>query len=201
MPYLSVAELSPYLLRSADVSQISVALKLLSIHAIFIDQLNCEQDVKFFTGGDFFTSFRVLARPHVTPNEKIDAQAERISDSQGDHHWILSSQPGASHMMRSTGLAELLDWLSLKQPIALCIPLPILPLMQSIVNIYPLDPFLAAHYQRQCLPLLSRMTDSHLAALWHSKQTGEMTQDAELQAWIQDYNKLERKLYRQYQDH
>lgn len=81
----------------------------------------------------------------------------------------------------------------------IAIPLYLRHVIQAIVNIYPLDPYLAAHYERQMLNIAVNIRDNTADLLNYLN----LIQDFDLpeESGSHDFLRFQRKLYLTYQHH
>ncbi|MCR6554704.1 hypothetical protein NL539_22840, partial [Aeromonas sp. CPF2-S1] len=93
-------------------------------------------------------------------------------------------------------LAEMAQWLEAGHRHFIC-STAVQPVARAILNIWPLDPYLARHFLLSFTPLLCEATEAdYLAVL--SVRAGDATPR---HAWAEAYIKLEKKLHRAYLDH
>jgi hypothetical protein len=104
-------------------------------------------------------------------------------------------------LLPPNGLEELIPWLASTTRKWIAAPLALLPVVRAIMNIYPLDPYLATHYMRQFQPLLDQLSTENLDCILTRTRQARYEVDENLPAEINKYLRLERKLHRQYIDH
>jgi hypothetical protein len=104
-------------------------------------------------------------------------------------------------LLPPSGLEELIPWLASTTRKWIAAPLALLPVVRAIMNIYPLDPYLATHYMRQFQPLLDQLSADNLDCILIRTRQARYEVDEDLPDEINKYLRLERKLHRQYIDH
>lgn len=144
-----------------------------------------------------------LLTPAIDPDDRPGYQLVTSQES-ALGHWLRPASkydPDRGELTPPEELEDLLFWLESSTPRWISAPLAVLPVVRAIMNIYPLDPYLAAHYMRQLQPLLSQLSTESLAQILDIKQHPEYVLDENLPIEISIYLKLEKKLHRQYVGH
>ena len=202
MKHHLVAVLPESLLSAPLDSEILSLLKLLSVKAILCG-----------SPGSCCPAATSLRLKNIQPFERLiagidasDVPAYKVhtNQSSGLCRWLHpASKRDSDHgqLVLPEDLNDLLFWLDSPQPLWISAPLAILPVVRAIMNIHPLDPYLAAHYMRQLQPILSQLSTESLTQIMNIKQHRESVLDEHLPIEISNYLKLEKKLHRQYLGH
>ena len=112
------------------------------------------------------------------------------------HTMTLAREKGDGGIVPEESLAEMAQWLEAGHRHFIC-STAVQPVARAILNIWPLDPYLARHFLLSFTPLLCEATEAdYLAVL--SVRAGDATLR---HAWAEAYMKLEKKLHRAYLDH
>jgi len=202
MKHHLVAVLPESLLSVPLDSETLSLLNLLSIKAILCDS-SC-------SGGQAGTWIRLkniqpfdLLTPAIEPGDGAGYQLVTSQESALSHwlHLVSKDDPDRGELASPEELEDLLFWLESSTPRWISAPLAVLPVVRAIMNIHPLDPYLAAHYMRQLQPLLSQLSTESLAQILDIKQQRKYVLDENLPIEISTYLKLEKKLHRQYVGH
>lgn len=108
----------------------------------------------------------------------------------------LATTPGDGGLVPESGMCEITDWLDAGHRHFLCAA-AVQPVARAILNIWPLDPYLARHYLMTFIPLLQSATQTEYLAVFAAR-----AHPANLHSeWVQAYIKLEKKLHRAYIEH
>ena len=144
-----------------------------------------------------------LLTPAIDPGNRLGYQLITSQESALNHGLHLASKydPDRGELTPPEELEDLLFWLESSTPHWISAPLAVLPVVRAIMNIHPLDPYLAAHYMRQLQPLLTQLSTQSLAQILDIKQNEKCVLDENLPIEISTYLKLEKKLHRQYVGH
>ena len=144
-----------------------------------------------------------LLTPAIDPGDRLGSQLITSQESALSHGLHLASKydPDRGELTPPEELEDLLFWLESSTPRWISAPLAVLPVVRAIMNIHPLDPYLAAHYMRQLQPLLTQLSTQSLAQILVIKQNEKCVFDENLPIEISTYLKLEKKLHRQYVGH
>ena len=144
-----------------------------------------------------------LLTPAIDPGDRLGYQLITRQESALSHWLHLASKydPDRGELTPPEELEDLLFWLESSTPHWISAPLAVLPVVRAIMNIHPLDPYLAAHYMRQLQPLLTQLSTQSLAQILDIKQNEKCVLDENLPIEISTYLKLEKKLHRQYVGH
>lgn len=108
----------------------------------------------------------------------------------------LSTERGDAGLVPEHGLCEMALWLEAGHQHFIC-SAAVQPVARAILNIWPLDPYLARHFLLGFSPLLCEATEADYLAVFAARESGATAQPA----WVEAYMKLERKLHRAYLDH
>ena len=108
----------------------------------------------------------------------------------------LSTEKGDGGLVPEQGLCEMAQWLDAGHQHFIC-SAAIQPVARAILNIWPLDPYLARHFLLGFTPLLCEATEADYLAVFAARDAIATPQHA----WVEAYMKLERKLHRAYLDH
>ncbi|ELM3717320.1 hypothetical protein RYR53_000308 [Aeromonas hydrophila] len=111
-------------------------------------------------------------------------------------HLALAKEPGDGGLVPVNGLAEMADWLEAGH-LHFCCSAAVQPVARAILNIWPLDPYLARHFLCSFTPLLCEATEADYLAVFQAREFPAMAQSN----WVQAYMKLEKRLHRAYLDH
>ena len=176
-------------------------LNSLSIKAIYLESFDssCESlQEKLRKNLQFYPIL------HPEPNgERVRLIPARI-DSISEPSPLLSLRAGRDpdhcEVLPALFTGELLRWLDANQPKWIVVPLGTAPVIRAILNIHLFDPYLAAHYFRQYLPLGQALDETDLSELAHRFLAEESQIPPTLSDAALAYLKLERKLHRQYRD-
>lgn len=108
----------------------------------------------------------------------------------------LSTEAGDGGLVPDNGLCEMARWLEAGHQNFIC-SAAVQPVARAILNIWPLDPYLARHFLLSFTPLLCEATEADYLAVFSARASGATSQHA----WVEAYMKLEKKLHRAYLDH
>ena len=108
----------------------------------------------------------------------------------------LAVTKGDSGLVPEQGLCEMAQWLEAGHQHFIC-SASVQPVARAILNIWPLDPYLARHFLLSFTPLLCEATEADYLAVFSARVPGATPQHA----WVEAYMKLEKKLHRAYLDH
>jgi len=108
----------------------------------------------------------------------------------------LATTPGDGGLVPESGMCEMADWLEAGHRHFLC-SAAVQPVARAILNIWPLDPYLARHFLMTFTPLLQRATEADYLAVFAARANPANPHSD----WVQAYMKLEKKLHRAYLDH
>lgn len=108
----------------------------------------------------------------------------------------LASTKGDGGLVPTSALAEMTDWLEAGHR-HFCCSAAVQPVARAILNIWPLDPYLARHFLVSFTPLLCEATEADYLAVFQARESPAMAQSD----WVQAYMKLEKRLHRSYLDH
>lgn len=144
-----------------------------------------------------------LLTPAIDPGNRLGYQLITSQESALNHELHMASKYDLDRgeLTPPEELEDLLFWLESSTPHWISAPLAVLPVVRAIMNIHPLDPYLAAHYMRQLQPLLTQLSTQSLAQILDIKQNEKCVLDENLPIEISTYLKLEKKLHRQYVGH
>lgn len=112
------------------------------------------------------------------------------------NHMKLSMERGDGGIVPEQGLQEMDTWLAAGHLHFIC-SAAVQPVARAILNIWPLDPYLARHFLLSFTPLLCEATEADYLAVFSARENGVTPQND----WAQAYMKLEKKLHRAYLDH
>jgi hypothetical protein len=112
------------------------------------------------------------------------------------HRLALANEQGDGGLVPESGLAEMALWLEAGHRHFRC-SAAVQPVARAILNIWPLDPYLARHFLLSFTPLLCEATEADYLAVFQARESPSMAQSD----WVQAYMKLEKKLHRAYLDH
>ena len=108
----------------------------------------------------------------------------------------LATTPGDGGLVPESGMAEMAVWLEAGHHHFLC-SAAVQPVARAILNIWPLDPYLARHFLTGFTPLLQGATEADYLAVFTAREYPANPHSD----WVQAYMKLEKKLHRAYLDH
>ena len=108
----------------------------------------------------------------------------------------LASEPGRGMLVPESGLRDMARWLEAGHRHFVC-PAAVQPVARAILNIWPLDPYLAKHFLLSFTPLLDTATEQELLAVLSAR----LEPASPGSAWVGSYMKLEKRLHRTYLDH
>ncbi|HHQ4713884.1 TPA: hypothetical protein ACSP78_003585 [Aeromonas veronii] len=108
----------------------------------------------------------------------------------------LATTPGDGGLVPESGLCKMADWLDAGHRHFIC-SAAVQPVARAILNIWPLDPYLARHFLMTFTPLLQRATEADYLAVFAARAHPANPHSD----WVQAYMKLEKKLHRAYLDH
>lgn len=111
-------------------------------------------------------------------------------------HIQLAQEPGQGQLVPESGLREMGLWLEAGHRHFIC-PAAVQPVARAILNIWPLDPYLAKHFLLSFTPLLDSATEQDLLAVLAARQDIATPRPD----WVEVYMKLEKRLHRTYLDH
>ena len=109
---------------------------------------------------------------------------------------MLAATPGDKGVVPESELADMATWLEAGHLHFVC-PAAIQPVARAILNIWPLDPYLARHFLTSLTPLLQNATEQDYLAVFAARANPANPQTD----WVQAYMKLEKRLHRAYLDH
>ncbi|MGL5324446.1 MAG: hypothetical protein ACRC91_06955 [Aeromonas sp.] len=108
----------------------------------------------------------------------------------------LATTPGDGGLVPESGLGEMAEWLEAGHRHFIC-SAAVQPVARAILNIWPLDPYLARHFLMTFTPLLKSATEADYLEVFHVRANSANPHSD----WAQAYMKLEKKLHRAYLDH
>ncbi|MFB2865300.1 hypothetical protein [Aeromonas sp. MdU4] len=108
----------------------------------------------------------------------------------------LATTPGDGGLVPETGMVEMANWLEAGHRHFLCAA-AVQPVARAILNIWPLDPYLARHFLTTFTPLLQNATEENYLAVFAARANPANPHSD----WVQSYMTLEKKLHRAYLDH
>ena len=108
----------------------------------------------------------------------------------------LATTPGDGGLVPESGMRDMALWLEAGHCHFLC-PAAVQPVARAILNIWPLDPYLARHFLLALTPLLHSATEADYLAVFSARAHPANPHSD----WVQAYMKLEKKLHRAYLDH
>lgn len=108
----------------------------------------------------------------------------------------LATTPGDGGLVAGSGICAMADWLDAGHRHFLC-SAAVQPVARAILNIWPLDPYLARHFLTSFTPLLQSATEADYLAVFAARANPASPHSV----WAQAYMKLEKKLHRAYLDH
>lgn len=108
----------------------------------------------------------------------------------------LAVTPGDGGLVPESGMCEMADWLEAGHRHFIC-SAAVQPVARAILNIWPLDPYLARHFLMTLTPLLQSATQADYLAVFAARANPANPHSD----WAQAYMKLEKKLHRAYLDH
>lgn len=108
----------------------------------------------------------------------------------------LATTPGDGGLVPESGMCEMADWLEAGHRHFIC-SAAVQPVARAILNIWPLDPYLARHFLMTFTPLLQSATQADYLAVFAARANPASPHSD----WVQAYMKLEKKLHRAYLDH
>ena len=108
----------------------------------------------------------------------------------------LATTPGDGGLVPESGMCEMADWLDAGHLHFLC-SAAVQPVARAILNIWPLDPYLARHFLMTFTPLLQCASEADYLAVFAARANPANPHSD----WVQAYMKLEKKLHRAYLDH
>lgn len=112
------------------------------------------------------------------------------------NHMKLAVTQGDGGLVPEQGLCEMALWLEAGHRNFIC-SAAVQPVARAILNIWPLDPYLARHFLMTFTPLLQRATEADYLAVFAARANPANPHSD----WVQAYMKLEKKLHRAYLDH
>ncbi|WP_421268850.1 hypothetical protein [Aeromonas veronii] len=115
----------------------------------------------------------------------VNGQAIALATTQGD-----------GGLVPESGMCEMADWLEAGHRHFIC-SAAVQPVARAILNIWPLDPYLARHFLMTFTPLLQSATQADYLAVFAARANPANPHSD----WVQAYMKLEKKLHRAYLDH
>ena len=142
-----------------------------------------------------------LARPPrasrtVIPRSRARVAGSTLASRSLGLFMAASGGVGYTPLVPEQGLQEMAQWLEAGHQHFIC-SAAILPVARAILNIWPLDPYLARHFLLGFTPLLCEATEADYLAVFAGRDAIATPQHA----WVEAYMKLERKLHRAYLDH
>jgi len=108
----------------------------------------------------------------------------------------LATAPGDGGLVPESGMCEMADWLEAGHRHFIC-SAAVQPVARAILNIWPLDPYLARHFLLTFTPLLQSATQADYLEVFAARVNPANPHSD----WVQAYMKLEKKLHRAYLDH
>lgn len=108
----------------------------------------------------------------------------------------LAVTPGDGGLVPVSGMPDMATWLEAGHLHFIC-PAAVQPVARAILNIWPLDPYLARHFLTSFIPLLQSATEVDYLAVFAAREN----QANPHSDWVQAYMRLEKKLHRAYLDH
>ncbi|MCR6554703.1 hypothetical protein NL539_22835, partial [Aeromonas sp. CPF2-S1] len=108
----------------------------------------------------------------------------------------LATTPGDGGLVPESDMCEMADWLEAGHRHFIC-SAAVQPVARAILNIWPLDPYLARHFLMTFTPLLQSATQADYLAVFAARANPANPHSD----WVQAYMKLEKKLHRAYLDH
>ncbi|WP_429100817.1 hypothetical protein [Aeromonas veronii] len=108
----------------------------------------------------------------------------------------LATTPGDGGLVPESGMCEMANWLEAGHRHFIC-SAAVQPVARAILNIWPLDPYLARHFLMTFTPLLQSATQADYLAVFAARANPASPHSD----WVQAYMKLEKKLHRAYLDH
>ncbi|MFQ1825474.1 hypothetical protein ACK38R_05310 [Aeromonas veronii] len=115
----------------------------------------------------------------------VNGQAIALATTQGD-----------GGLVPESGMCEMANWLEAGHRHFIC-SAAVQPVARAILNIWPLDPYLARHFLMTFTPLLQSATQADYLAVFAARANPASPHSD----WVQAYMKLEKKLHRAYLDH
>ncbi|MFQ1788453.1 hypothetical protein ACK39B_17900 [Aeromonas veronii] len=115
----------------------------------------------------------------------VNGQAIALATTQGD-----------GGLVPESGMCEMANWLEAGHRHFIC-SAAVQPVARAILNIWPLDPYLARHFLMTFTPLLQSATQADYFAVFAARANPASPHSD----WVQAYMKLEKKLHRAYLDH
>ncbi|WP_349921454.1 hypothetical protein [Aeromonas veronii] len=112
------------------------------------------------------------------------------------HRMTLACEMGDGGIVPEQALGEMTAWLEAGHFHFIC-SAAIQPVARAILNIWPLDPYLARHFLLSFTPLQCEATEADYLAVFAARELGTTSENS----WVQAYLKLEKKLHRAYLDH
>lgn len=109
---------------------------------------------------------------------------------------VVAATPDTAGWAPEAALGDLEPWLEAGHQ-HLIAPAAVVPVIRSLLNIWPLDPHLTRHYLRDITPLLREASEADYLAVIQARANPE----APRPAWAEAYLKQERRLFRGYLDH
>lgn len=108
----------------------------------------------------------------------------------------LAITPGDGGLVSESGICDMAEWLEAGHRHFIC-PAAVQPVARAILNIWPLDPYLARHFLMTFTPLLQSATQADYFGVFAVRENPANPHSD----WVQAYMKLEKKLHRAYLDH
>lgn len=108
----------------------------------------------------------------------------------------LACEQGDGGIAPEPALADMAAWLEAGHQHFICAA-AVQPVARAILNIWPLDPYLARHFLLSFTPLLCEATEADYLAVFAAREWGASSDNR----WAQAYLRLEKKLHRTYLDH
>jgi hypothetical protein len=194
MMHKLVTSLPVSILRRQLTPEIWQLLNSLSVKAIFLDSSVSETEC----------DLESIAR-NIFPLTLISHEAQsgycQVLGADQKARLRQGHIPAQCEISTTECLGNLQDWLASEDHKWILTPFSVLPVVRAIMNIYPFDPYLAAHYLRQFLPVWAALDESDLELLLRLKLSEENPDRTLLPTRVQNYLKLELKLHRQYTEH
>lgn len=116
--------------------------------------------------------------------------------TQNGHTLAIAKQLGDGGLVPYCAFKDMAIWLVENHRYFIC-PAAVQPVAQAILNIWPLDPYLAKHFLNSFVPLLANAEEKDFLAVFQARREPL----ANTNEWAQAYIKLEKKLHRSYLGH
>ncbi|MGL5038109.1 MAG: hypothetical protein ACRC6F_10380 [Aeromonas sp.] len=126
---------------------------------------------------------------------KLHNESRVVILNNGDQ-MTLSATLGDGGLVPESAMPEMAVWLEAGHRHFIC-SAAIQPVARAILNIWPLDPYLARHFLTAFTPLLVGASEEDYLAIFDAREHPA----SPCSHWVQAYLKLEKKLHRAYLDH